>query len=529
MKIKDDEIGILSMSISVNMEAGRLHPDSTIALKESLRFFHRHGDTLVVEPESASWTVLDAPAFEILQALETPLPLKELEERYPHIEEARLRQFLRGLFNVQCVSIDGRVCHDPALLWSTGQVFPYFINIHVTSRCNFHCTYCYNSPGAAGDDMPLETALYLQKKMFLEIPGRHLTFQFHGGEPLLRFHEIIVPFARSAEKLSRMYNKTSRVLLQTNGSLITREIAHIMKEMDMGVGISLDGHAPLYNLCRVYPDGRGTFDDVLRGFQHLVDAGKHTAPLACIQEPCQYELLVKGFLEKGIPDFVIRPAYPIGMGKQGRGITPENASHFAAEFLKTPDLLCEYNRDRTADFFSREEKENRRAVFRNLTYYLELLVSRERPNMCLRSPCGAGNCIISFDTNGDIYPFEEMVVHKKFRIGNIFQRENMARTIIESPAYRLLNERRVEILRGCRECTWRRFCGGGCPSKIAASGNSLDYGDHYCIFNRVVLEECAWRLAHEPELVNGVFTLEYLRKHPVDSSLWKISPGPVAG
>jgi uncharacterized protein len=500
-----------------------LQEDSRIAAKEDLFFSHRNDATLVVEPESASWAVLDRASFDLLGHLGAPLSLRDLESMYSAIEPQRFRGHLLDLFRVQCISIDGRLCHNPEELWRKRNVFPYFINIHLTSRCNFACRYCYNSMSTIGEDMTLETAKYIQKRLFLESPSQHLTFQFHGGEPLILFYDVVVPFAKSAAELSRKYGKTSRVLLQSNGSLITEDMARIIKEMDMGLGISLDGDEASHNEGRVYPDGRGTYRESRRGLQRLLNLGKHTAPLACIHEPAQYAHFIDYFVNEGISDFVIRPAYPFGRGKESKGITPENAASFAREFLKTLDRVARQNRGKTLDFYAADEKEKRRTVFRNITYYLELLISRERPNMCFRSPCGAGNCIISFNTKGDIYPCEEMVVHDKFKIGNIYQRDNIATTILESNAYRTLNGRLVEHLEGCRQCPWRRFCGGGCPSKIAASNENLDYGDYYCAFNKVVLEECAWKIAEDPSIATGNLTLDYLCRHPVDSSLWKLS------
>lgn len=477
----------------------------------------------MVEPESASWSVLTRPVFKLLLDLQTPKSLKELEDQYPDIGIDTLMKCLTKLFHIQCISIDGRLCFDPRELWQKKHEFPYYINIHATSRCNFSCKYCYNTALMRGSDMTLETANYIQKRLFLELPLKHLTFQFHGGEPLLLFHTLIVPFAKSSEQLSKKFCKSSRVLVQSNGSLIDEEMARIIKDMDIGIGISLDGDEESHNLHRVYPDGRGTHRDVKKGFEQVIKLNKHTAPLACIREPWQYSSFVNYFIREEISDFVIRPVYPIGRGKEKGGITPENAKFFAYEFLKSMDILARQNEGKTVDYYRSEDIEKRKTIFRNIAYYLELLISKERTNMCYRSPCGAGNCIIAFDINGDIYPCEEMVAYKKFKIGNIFQRENLANIILESESYQMLNTRLVDNLNGCRICPWRHFCGGGCPSKITASGESLEYGDYYCKFLKIVLEEFAWKISHDPSLVTKTLSLEYLKENPLDSSLWRIS------
>ena len=164
-------------------------------------------------------------------------------------------------------------------------------------------------------------------------------------------------------------------------------------------------------------------------------------------------------------------------------------------------MMAQQNRDKHHDFSYQEDIENRRTIFRNLTYYLELLVSKDRPNMCYRSPCGAGNCIISFNTNGDIYPCEEMVVHDLYKIGNVYDRRNITTTILESESNQKLNSRLVENLAGCRSCPWRRFCAGGCPARGVCLENSGKPGARHRQFSH----------GAPGEAPRGLFLLEALR------------------
>jgi hypothetical protein len=39
----------------------------------------------------------------------------------------------------------------------------------------------------------------------------------------------------------------------------------------------------------------------------------------------------------------------------------------------------------------------------------------------------------------------------------------------------------------------------------------------------MVLEELAWKISQNPSLASNALTLEYLKDHPIDSSLWNLS------
>ena len=41
----------------------------------------------------------------------------------------------------------------------------------------------------------------------------------------------------------------------------------------MHIGITIDGNKELHDSCKVYRDGRGTYDDVVRNFQLALKQG----------------------------------------------------------------------------------------------------------------------------------------------------------------------------------------------------------------------------------------------------------------
>ncbi|MDQ7823153.1 MAG: radical SAM protein [Candidatus Eremiobacteraeota bacterium] len=502
-----------------------LKPDSLIEPQKSLAFSEHGSAVLVVEPESASWTVLDEFSCNVLKELAGGLSFGELAGRLASHEPAEVKDFITGLCRLNFLRVNGRTFYDPKALWESGRKYPHFISLHVTNRCNFSCLYCYNSSSPARTDMALETSKYLVKRLLFELPLPSLTIEFHGGEPLLVFDEVVLPTVRYGQSLSKALGKTVNFLMQTNGSLITGRTASLLARHDIRAGISCDGSEALHNRNRVRSDGSGTYEATLGGIENLIARRRHAGTLATIERPEDYSSVLRHALSHDIHDISIRPVYPMGRAKARGGIRPENAPSFAEGFLEAADLVKEINRGSTP-FEAEERPVKKRMVFRNLCTYLDLLTSKERADMCYRSPCGAGNSIIAFDTDGGIYPCEEMTGIESFRMGNVYDRGDLSAIITGSSPYQVLNERRVESLKSCGRCKWMRLCGGGCISKIAASGGDPEHGDYYCGFHKVVLEELALRISSDPSLVQDLLGTESPERKPVYSSLWRLSLGP---
>ena len=99
-----------------------------------------------------------------------------------------------------------------------------------TRTCNLTCRHCYMSSDAKlyKDELSTDEAKqFIDDLADFKVP----VLLFSGGEPLIRpdFFEL----AEYAEK------KGIRPTLSTNGTLITREVAHKIKDIGVGyVGIS---------------------------------------------------------------------------------------------------------------------------------------------------------------------------------------------------------------------------------------------------------------------------------------------------
>lgn len=151
------------------------------------------------------------------------------------------------------------------------------LTIQVTQRCNLRCQYCTysgiyddNNRTHADYDMSYETAkkaidFYLNRSM----ESDELIFGFYGGEPLLKF-ELIEKCVNYINET--VQNKKINYTITTNGTLLTKKIAEFLFLNNFSIVISLDGSKQEHDQYRVFPNGTGSFDTVMRNLYSIREA-----------------------------------------------------------------------------------------------------------------------------------------------------------------------------------------------------------------------------------------------------------------
>jgi len=95
---------------------------------------------------------------------------------------------------------------------------------------------------------------------------------FHGGEPLLAGPRRVRRFVEKAR--ARMPVSTELIFsLQTNGTLLTEKWCKLFRELDIHLGISLDGPKKINDRHRVDHFGAGSYDLVRQGWKTAVHNG----------------------------------------------------------------------------------------------------------------------------------------------------------------------------------------------------------------------------------------------------------------
>ncbi|MDA8164972.1 MAG: radical SAM protein [Desulfobacteraceae bacterium] len=145
----------------------------------------------------------------------------------------------------------------------------FFIQWHLTERCNLRCRHCYQT-GRRQDELATAEALaFIDEAAETVAAWSGLyglqfasSFSITGGEPLLRPDLF--------ELLAAMRARGFGVNLLSNGTLIDRGKAERLRELGVGaVQVSLEGPPAVNDAVR----GAGSFEAAVRGVKHLAAAG----------------------------------------------------------------------------------------------------------------------------------------------------------------------------------------------------------------------------------------------------------------
>lgn len=159
--------------------------------------------------------------------------------------------------------------------FSQGKTFT-MLDLRICEVCNFGCAHCIAGCAQSGRMMDTETAVEISRD-YIELIRKHntpenLDIEIHFGiaEPLLCFDTI----RSTVLALKELYpEETINYSLNTNLTLLTREMALFFKEHNFFIHTSIDGLRKTNNKIRVYKDGRGTFDDIMAAIRLMKEVG----------------------------------------------------------------------------------------------------------------------------------------------------------------------------------------------------------------------------------------------------------------
>ncbi|MFO8101238.1 MAG: radical SAM protein [Dehalococcoidia bacterium] len=342
----------------------------------------------------------------------------------------------------------------------------------VTRRCNLFCKHCR----AAAEDTAYEGELTTGEcfdtiDSILEV-GRPIII-LTGGEPLMR--PDIFEIGRYASE------RGLRVVVGTNGTLITKEIAEMMAEVPVArVGVSID--FPLPELQDEFRGKAGAFDEAVAGIRAAQRAG------LSIQINCTVTSLNSRYLEDLLNlaiELGAEAFHPFMLVPTGRGKGLANVELPPEEYERILNWV-----------YDRQQELGDRIFFKptDAPHYMRILKQRGavetsgyggHPSMnsitrgCL---AGVGFCFISHV--GRVQGCGYLDVEA----GNL-KEASFARIWNDSPVFARLRD--LSNLGGkCGVCEYKRICGGCRARAYEATGDYLAE-EPYCVYQPLALREGA--------------------------------------
>ncbi len=151
----------------------------------------------------------------------------------------------------------------------TSDSLDFFVQWHLTERCNLHCRHCYQE-GLSSPELSLPEIRQVVEEIDEMVRAWSEAYEISfspsinvtGGEPFFRSDLF--------EILEAMGRKGFDRYLLSNGILINRERAKRLAGLSVkGVQVSLEGPEEIHESLR----GKGSFSASLKGIGHLIAEG----------------------------------------------------------------------------------------------------------------------------------------------------------------------------------------------------------------------------------------------------------------
>ena len=363
---------------------------------------------------------------------------------------------------------------------------PQFFMIDLTTTCSNRCTYCFRNlqhPRII-DNRILNDILNSIINYCKEYNIKTITLQVWGGEPLSTWDNICL----IQDKIEDAGIKV-RLLVETNGVLVTPQIAANMYHRGILCSISIDGPQDIHDYCRKLHSGNGSYKNTIRGLNLLRDAGYGSQ----IGSVCVVTRNSIHHIDRILDHF----AYELKFSRIKLNIIKDN------EQLQDKDL-CIDDKDLAVlwetvlSHIIRINQSGTPFVESTILSMLHNLTTHRPTSFCYSRGCQAGQRMLSFDMEGNAFPCDQTDV-KELSLGNALL--NPIDLLVKEGFKKLHSFFAMAIPNECCVCAWRSFCQGGCRT-IRWFSNDIDRAT--CIRNKTLYPQLVRLILEKPLLITAI-------------------------
>lgn len=333
--------------------------------------------------------------------------------------------------------------------------------LQIANDCNLNCIYCYGDGGSYGRERELMTFDTAKKAIDLMVANseglEELVVIFFGGEPLINFEVVKETFAY-CKSLEESIGKKFRFSMTTNGTILTDEIYHFIKDNKISVMVSVDGGKDIQNKHRCYCDGRGSFEDVCKNIERFKEArgGFLTARATVCRTDIRFKKIKDDLIAMGFTNAITSIVdtaedSPLFVG-----------GDYTDRVLEQYQILAD---DYVENMMQGKKSQNNLIANTLSALYFKKMKARA---------CNAGNNGIAVGTDGNVYPCHRFMGMPEYIIGTLDTglNEDLRATYREATIY---NKEE------CKDCWARYLCSGGCSHTSAVHGGDVFHAPScYC-------------------------------------------------
>lgn len=338
------------------------------------------------------------------------------------------------------------------------------ITLMITQDCNLKCRYCYGGDSGSYNSKISRMSYDIAKRSIdfllsnsMETKKFHITF--FGGEPLLEF-KLIKRIIQYCQSIGQKNGKQFSYSLTTNGTLINEEIVKFFSKNHMNLMISLDGSKIMNDKNRIYINGKGTYNDIVRSLK-LLNKYKKRFTIRATYDSCSFD------------EYFDRISHFKEIGASQIYMSPKNNYH--------GDLcFCQFDFDYLEEFQPKminfmRETENK-IINNEKPFYIPFLAAINKIHFLNNRmlSCGVFRGTTAVSTDGGFYPCHRFVGMDGFNFGDVFSgvSNNKIKKICDN-----LDKETIE----CNACFARYICSRGCIRDIASkNGQFINYDMRFC-------------------------------------------------
>ncbi len=334
--------------------------------------------------------------------------------------------------------------------------------LHVTNGCNLRCPYCYvNKSSEKMDESVGRAAVEAVIRSAVAHGFPAVKLKYAGGEASLN-HRLLVSLQAQARELAAQGGLQLYATLLSNGVALSRTLVETLKAEGIRVMISLDGLGSQHDAQRPFASGKPSFHLVERTIAQLIeqDHAPHISVTITSRNASGVADVVRFALERGL-------TFSLNFFRD---------NDCAASF---PDLRYEEQVMISAllDAFGViEEILPRWSVLGSILDRGQLLQPRQRS-------CGVGQDYVVIDQRGQVAKCH-MEIERT--LGDIFSDDPLQ--LVQQDKSTALNLL-VDEKEGCRDCTWRYWCSGGCTVATFRATGRYDIKSPNCNIYKAIYPE----------------------------------------
>ena len=373
--------------------------------------------------------VVNEPAHRVFRCFQQPATVSDVQAAWPAAGED-IRDVHTRLSQHDIVHPVGDA---PRPEFRGGKMLTAWL--HVTNACNLRCPYCYVNKSAEGMD---ESVGHAAVEAVIRSAAAHgfpaVKLKYAGGEASLN-RRLMLSMHNHARTFAARSGLELHETLLSNGTALPPSLAETLKAEGIRVMISLDGVGADHDAQRPFANGKPSFHLVERTITRLIEQG----------HPPHLSITVTNRNAGGLPE-VVRFAL-------------ERELTFSLNFFRDNDCAASFPDLRYEEetmiaalleaFGVIERALPRWSVLGSVLDRGQLLQPRQRS-------CGVGQDYVVIDQRGRVAKCH-MEIERT--LGDVFS-DDPLRLIQRDQA--TVQNLPVEEKEGCRDCTWRYWCSGGC-------------------------------------------------------------------